>query len=177
MIFTETKLKGAFLVGLERVEDERGHFARSWSAREFEARGLNSSLVECNVSFNRRAGTLRGMHYQAEPHAQVKLVRCPRGAVYDVILDLRPGSPTFKEWVGVELSAENGVMLYVPGGFAHGFQTLADDTEVCYQMSSYFAPESARGVRWDDPAFRIKWPEAGERIINARDREYPDFKG
>ncbi len=175
MIFTETKLKGAFLVELERFEDERGHFARSWSACEFERQGLSAALVECNISFNRLAGTLRGMHYQAAPHAQIKLVRCTRGAVYDVIVDLRPASPTFKEWVGVELSEENGAALYVPEGFAHGFQTLADDAEVFYQMSTYYAPESARGVRWDDPAFGVEWPEERRRIINARDREYPDF--
>lgn len=175
MIFRETKLGGAFVVEPERFEDERGFFARSWSAREFAERGLDPALVECNISFNRRAGTLRGMHYQAAPHGQVKLVRCPRGAVYDVVIDLRPGSPTFRQWVGVELSEENGRMLYVPAEFAHGFQTLADDTEVFYQMSAYYAPESGRGVRWDDPAFGIEWPEAAARLMNARDRNYPDF--
>lgn len=166
---------GAFVVEPERFEDERGFFARNWSAREFAERGLDPALVECNISFNRRAGTLRGMHYQAAPHGQVKLVRCPRGAVYDAVIDLRPGSPTFRQWVGVELSEENGRMLYVPAEFAHGFQTLADDTEVFYQMSAYYAPESGRGVRWDDPAFGIEWPEAAARLMNARDRNYPDF--
>ncbi|MBV8856069.1 MAG: dTDP-4-dehydrorhamnose 3,5-epimerase [Acidobacteria bacterium] len=175
MIFKETRLGGAFVVEPERFEDERGFFARSWSAREFAEQGIDPALVECNVSFNRRAGTLRGMHYQAAPHAQAKLVRCTRGAIFDAIIDLRPDSPTFKGWVGVELSAENGVMLYVPEGFAHGFQTLADDTEVFYQMSSYYEAASGRGVRWDDPAFGIEWPAARERIINARDRDYPDF--
>jgi len=176
VIFTETKLKGAFLVEPERFEDERGFFALSWSGAEFAARGLSARLVECNISFNRRRGTLRGMHYQLAPHAQAKLVRCTMGAVYDVIVDLRPDSPTFRQWVAAELSAENRLMLHVPEGFAHGFQTLEDGSEVFYQMSDVYAPESARGVRWDDPAFRIEWPP-GERIIIARDREYPDFQG
>ena len=176
MIFKETKLKGVFIVEMERFEDERGFFARSWSAREFADRGLNPASAEGNLSFNRRAGTLRGMHYQAAPHAQVKFVRCPRGAIYDVAVDLIPHSPTFRRWIGVELSAENGRMLYIPEGFAHGFQTLTDDTEVCYQVSAQYAPEAGRGVRWNDPAFGIEWPEARERIINARDRDYVDFK-
>ena len=176
MIFSETKLSGAFVVEPERLGDERGFFARSWSRREFEGRGLDARLVECDVSFNRRRGTLRGMHYQAAPHGQAKLVRCTRGAIYDVIVDLRPGSETFRHWVGFELSADNGRMLYVPEEFAHGFQTLTDDSEVFYQMSTPYAPESARGVRFDDPAFNIEWPHADERIIIiARDREYPDF--
>lgn len=178
MIFNETKLAGAFVVEQELFSDERGFFARSWSEREFAARGLDARLAECNISFNRRRATLRGMHFQRAPHAQPKLVRCTMGAIYDVIIDLRPASPTFKEWIGVELSAENRRMLFVPEGFAHGFQTLADDTEVFYQMSEVFAPECAGGVRWNDPAFRIEWPEpegGAERIIIARDREYADF--
>ena len=175
MIFTETKLKGAYLIELEMLEDERGFFARSWSQREFEEQGLDARLAECNLSFNKREGTLRGMHYQVRPHGQPKLVRCTRGAIYDVIVDLRPGSETFKQWVGFELTPDNGRMLYIPEEFAHGFQTLADDSEVFYQMSTPYAPESARGVRFDDPAFRIEWPEATKRIIIARDREYPDF--
>ncbi|HEY8186677.1 MAG TPA: dTDP-4-dehydrorhamnose 3,5-epimerase [Pyrinomonadaceae bacterium] len=176
MKFVETRLKEAFIVEVERFEDERGYFARNWSHREFEAAGLDTKLVECNTSFNRRKGTLRGMHYQEAPHQQVKLVRCIRGAIYDVIIDLRPASPTFKQWLSVELTAENARMLYVPAGFAHGFQTLADDTEVAYQMSSYFEPASGRGVRWNDPAFGIAWPETDRRIIIARDLEYPDFR-
>ena len=176
MKFVETRLKEAFIVEVERFEDERGYFARNWSHREFEAAGLDAKLVECNTSFNRRKGTLRGMHYQEAPHQQVKLVRCIRGAIYDVIIDLRPASPTFKQWLSVELNAENARMLYVPAGFAHGFQTLADDTEVAYQMSSYFEPASGRGVRWNDPAFGIAWPETDRRIIIARDLEYPDFR-
>ena len=175
MIFNETKLKGAYLIELELLRDERGYFARSWSQREFAEQGLDARLAECNVSFNKRRGTLRGMHYQLAPHGQAKLVRCTRGAIYDVIVDLRPRSETFRQWVGFELSADNGRMLYVPEEFAHGFQTLTDDSEVFYQMSSPYAPESARGVRFDDPAFKIEWPPADERIIIARDREYPDF--
>ncbi len=176
MIFRETKLGGAFVIEPEQLADERGFFARSWSAAEFAARDLDPRLAECNISHNRRRGTLRGMHYQESPAGQVKLVRCTAGAIYDVIIDLRPGSPTFGHWTGVELTARNRLMLYVPLDFAHGFQTLEDDTEVFYQVSSTYAPASARGVRWDDPAFRIGWPEAAERIINERDRTYPDFR-
>jgi dTDP-4-dehydrorhamnose 3,5-epimerase len=176
VIFTETRLRGAFLIEPERLGDERGFFALSWSREEFGARGLSARLAECNISFNRRKGTLRGMHYQLPPHAQAKLVRCTMGAVYDVIVDLRPDSPTFKQWVAAELSADNRLMLYIPEGFAHGFQTLADGSEVFYQMSDVHAPESGRGVRWDDPAFSIEWPP-GERIIIARDREYLDYQG
>jgi len=177
MIFRETELGGAFVVEPERFEDERGFFARGWSRREFEERGLDARLVETNISFNRRRGTLRGMHFQSAPRAQAKLVRCTMGAIYDVVVDLRPESPTFKRWVGVELSADNRLMLFVPEGFAHGFQTLADETEVFYQMSEYYAPETAGGVRWDDPAFGIEWPDAPARIINERDANYPDFRG
>jgi len=178
MIFHETKLAGAFLIEQELFADERGFFARSWSEREFAAQGLDARLSECNISFNHRRGTLRGMHFQRAPRAQAKLVRCTMGAIYDVIIDLRPASMTFKEWIGIELTAENRRMLFVPEGFAHGFQTLVDQTEVFYQMTSAFAPEHAGGVRWDDPAFRIEWPDTvggEERIIIARDREYPDF--
>ncbi|HST51630.1 MAG TPA: dTDP-4-dehydrorhamnose 3,5-epimerase [Pyrinomonadaceae bacterium] len=175
--FTETGLRGAFVVEPERFDDERGFFARSFSDREFEAHGINPRLIECNISYNRRRHTLRGMHYQAAPHAQAKLVRCTRGAVFDVIIDLRPASPTFRRWLGLELTAENPRQLYVPEGFAHGFQTLKDDTEIFYQMSARYEPSSGRGVRWDDPAFGIEWPEAVERIMAARDREYPDFNG
>src|SRR5438309_5614857 len=176
MIFTETKLKGSFIVELERFEDARGFFARTWSEHEFAAHGLNSKLDECNVSFNKRKGVLRGMHFQAAPFAQAKLVRCTAGAIYDVAVDLRPDSVTFKEWVGVELTAENHLMFFIPEGFAHGFQTLSGNSEVLYQMSGVYHPESASGLRWDDPAFRIDWPPA-ERIIIARDKTYPDFTG
>jgi dTDP-4-dehydrorhamnose 3,5-epimerase len=175
MLFTETKLRGAFVVEPARHGDERGFFARTWSRREFEERGLSPSLEECNVSYSARRGTLRGMHYQAAPHAQAKLVRCTAGAVYDCIIDLREDSTTFKQWVAVELSAENGVQLYVPEGFAHGFLTLEERTEVFYQMSSVYVPEAGRGVRWDDPAFGVEWPREVE-VINERDRTYPDFR-
>ena len=176
MLFTETKLPGAFVIDPQRFEDVRGYFTLSWSEAEFSARGLNPRVVACNISVSRKKGTLRGMHFQRPPHAQAKLVRCTRGAIYDAIIDLRAESRAFKEWVAVELSAENGRMLYVPEGFAHGFQTLADDTEVFYQVSDMYAPECADGVRWDDPAFGIEWPQ-DERIIIERDREYPDFAG
>ena len=174
MIFTETKLPGALVIDLEQLEDERGFFARCWSEVEFADRGLNPRSVETNISFNRKAGTLRGMHFQIAPHAQPKLVRCTAGAIYDVIIDLRPESVTFKHWIAVELTAANRRQLYIPEGFAHGFQTLVDNTEVLYQMSAPYVAESARGVRWNDPAFDIDWP-AAERIIIARDQTYPEF--
>lgn len=176
MIFRETKLAGAFVIEPERLEDERGFFARLWSEQDFQEQGLVPHFMESNTSFSRKRGTVRGMHFQASPHGQVKLVRCTTGSIFDAIIDLRPGSPTFKQWDSVELSADNRLMLYVPIDFAHGFQTLVDNTEVTYQMSSPYHPASSRGVRWDDPAFGIVWPEA-ERTIIARDREYPDFQG
>ena len=176
MIFRETKLAGAFILEPERFVDERGFFARSWSQLESAERGLESHIVECNRSFNARKATVRGMHYQAAPFSQVKIVSCPRGAIYDVIIDLRPESDTFREWVAVELSGENGLMLYVPAGLAHGFQTLRDETEVAYQMFAAYAPEYARGVRWNDPAFGVSWPLANQVFINQRDRDYPDFQ-
>jgi dTDP-4-dehydrorhamnose 3,5-epimerase len=175
MVITETKLKGAFVVELEPFPDMRGFFARAWSDREFEAAGLNARWVESNVSFNKKSGTLRGMHYQIAPYEQDKLVRCTRGRIYDVIIDLRSGSPTFKQWLAVDLSAENHVMLYVPGEFAHGYLTMEDNTEVFYQTSAYYAPEHGRGIRWDDPAFNISWPTTDPILID-RDRDYPDFK-
>ncbi|WP_017715483.1 dTDP-4-dehydrorhamnose 3,5-epimerase [Kamptonema formosum] len=175
MRFIETKLRGAFIIEPEPIEDDRGFFARTWCRREFQAHGLNSQLVQCNISFNKKKGTLRGMHYQEPPHQEAKLVRCTRGEIYDVLLDLRPSSPTFKEWVPVVLSAESRRMLYVPEGLAHGFQTLEDSTEVFYQMSEFYVPECAKGVRWNDAAFNIEWP-ADQRIVSARDRQYPDFR-
>ena len=168
MIFTETKLRGAYLIDLGKHEDERGFFARSWCAEEFESHGLNARLVQCNISFNKKRGTLRGMHYQAAPYEEAKLVRCTMGALYDVIIDLRSNSPTYKEWVSVELTAQNRRAFYVPEGFAHGFQTLVDETEVFYQMSEFFHPECARGIRWDDPAFGISWPIFNP-IVSERD--------
>jgi dTDP-4-dehydrorhamnose 3,5-epimerase len=172
VIFTETKLKGAFVIEPERIEDERGFFARTFCEREFEARGLNARVAQCSISFNRKKGTLRGMHYQVAPHEEAKLVRCTRGAIYDVIIDLRADSPTFRQWVAVELTEDNRRMLYIPEGFAHGFQTLEDNTEVFYQISEFYHPESARGVRWDDPAFGIDWPPEDQRVISARDQDY-----
>jgi dTDP-4-dehydrorhamnose 3,5-epimerase len=174
MIFTETTLKGAFVIEPECRHDERGFFARTWCQHEFAAKGLPPQWVQCNISFSRQRGTLRGMHYQAPPYEEAKLVRCTMGAIYDVIIDLRAKSPTFRQWLAVELTADNRRMLFIPQGFAHGFQTLAHDTEVFYQMSQFYAPEYARGVRWDDPAFRVWWP-AEKRIISERDRGFPDF--
>ena len=174
MIFTETIVPGAFVVEPERLEDERGFFARTWCIREGAEHGLNPQVVQCSVSVSEQRGTLRGLHYQAAPHAEAKLVRCTRGAIYDVIVDLREESTAFLRHVAVELSATNHRMLYVPEGVAHGFQTLEDVTEVAYQMSAFHTPSHARGVRWNDPAFAIVWP-AGDRIISERDRSYPDF--
>ncbi len=160
----------------EKHEDERGYFARTFCRREFESHGLNPQFVQCNVSFNKRKGTLRGMHFQAPPYEEAKLLRCTRGAIFDVIIDLRCNSSSFKRHFAVVLSAENSTMLYIPEQFAHGFQTLENDTEVFYQMSQLYAPEYGRGVRWNDPAFGIQWPP-DERVINERDRNYPDFTG
>ena len=176
IIFKETKLSGAFVVEPEKFEDVRGFFARSFSRQEFLDKGLRAEFVESGISFNVRKHTTRGMHYQTEPHEQAKLVRCTRGAIYDVVIDLRPGSPTYKQWIAQELSAENRLMLYIPEGCAHGFQTLADGSEVFYQLSGCYAPGSERGFRWDDPAFAIRWPVTEGIIINERDRGYPDFE-
>jgi dTDP-4-dehydrorhamnose 3,5-epimerase len=175
MIFTETRLTGAFLIAPERRQDERGFFARTWCQQEFADEGLQTAWVQCNISFNRQRGTLRGMHYQAAPYEEAKLVRCTMGAVYDVIIDLRADSPTYRQWLAVELTADNRLMLFIPKGFAHGFQTLTDETEVFYQMSQFYAPDYGRGVRWDDPAFNIAWP-ADKRIISERDQGFPDFR-
>ena len=173
MRFTETKVAGAYLIEPEPIADERGFFARTWCREEFADRGLTPALAQANVSFNHRKGTLRGLHYQAAPHAEAKLVRVTRGAIWDLALDLRRDSPTFLAWFGAELSDANRHMLYVPEGCAHGFLTLTDDAEVAYQMSAPYAPEAARGVRFDDQAFGIEWP--GEVVvINERDRGYPD---
>lgn len=175
MNFNETKLRGVYLIEPRRYEDDRGFFAPSFSAKEFAARGMASVFVENNISYSKSRGTIRGMHYQAAPHGQAKLVRCTRGAVYDVAVDLRRNSPTYREWVGVALSAENRSILYLPGDCGHGFQTLMDDTEVFYMVSEVYVPESGRGFRWDDPAFRIEWPEVGNRVVLQRDQEYPDY--
>lgn len=176
MRFLQTPLPGAWLLAPEPIEDERGWFARTFDAEAFRERGMSAEVVQCNASFNRRAGTLRGLHYQAEPHGEPKLVRCPRGAIFDVAVDLRRDSPTFRRWHAVELSEQNGLAFYIPPGLAHGFQTLADESEVLYQMGAPYVADAARGVRWDDPAFAVEWPEpADERIIGERDRSYPDF--
>jgi len=174
VIFRETVLKGAFIIELERLEDERGFFSRTWCQREFEGQGINSRLVQCNSSFNKKKGILRGLHYQSSPHEEAKLVRCTRGKIYDVIIDLRPQSATFKQHISVTLTPDNGKMLFIPEGFAHGFQTLEDNTEVFYQMSEFYAPNYAKGVRWNDPAFGIQWP-VNKPIISAEDQQFSDF--
>jgi dTDP-4-dehydrorhamnose 3,5-epimerase len=175
MIFTETRLKGAFLIGIERHEDFRGYFARTFCEREFAERGLKTHFVQSSLSYNRLKGTLRGMHFQSTPMQETKLIRCTRGAIFDVIIDLRRDSPSFKEHFTVALTADDAGALYVPEGFAHGFQTLANDTELTYQMTEFFAPELSHGVRWDDPAFGIAWP-AKVQVISERDRTYPNFE-
>jgi dTDP-4-dehydrorhamnose 3,5-epimerase len=174
VIFQPTALPGAYVIEPERLEDVRGYFARTFCQEDFAAHGLETRVAQCSISFNYRKGTLRGMHYQIAPFEEVKLVRCIHGAIYDVIIDLRRDSPTFKKHVAVHLDEKVGRMLYIPAGFAHGFQTLENDTEVAYQMSQVYSPEHARGVRWNDPAFGIRWPE-DERTILERDRNYPDF--
>jgi dTDP-4-dehydrorhamnose 3,5-epimerase len=175
MIFTPMPLDGGFVIEPERIEDPRGFFARTWCEREFQTRGLETRIAQCSLSFNKKKGTLRGMHYQARPFAETKMVRCTRGSMYDVIIDLRPDSSTFTRHFGVVLTEGNAKMSYIPAGFAHGFQTLEDDTEVFYQMSEFYSPEHARGVRWDDPAFGIRWPDDDRTIVD-RDRTYPDFR-
>jgi len=174
MIFTETRLKGVFVVEPVRLEDERGFFARSWCRKEFKTHGIDTGFVQCNISFNRKKGTLRGMHYQVLPFEEAKLVRCTMGAIFDVIVDLRLASETFKQWISVELTAENRKMIYIPESFAHGFLTLVDNTEVFYQMSEYYSPGYGRGVRWNDPAFGITWPKEINQISD-QDKNYPDF--
>jgi dTDP-4-dehydrorhamnose 3,5-epimerase len=176
MNIRDTALAGVCIVDVEPIADERGFFARLWSAEAFAARQLVTQFDHVSVSFNHKAGTLRGMHYQAAPFAETKLVRCVRGAIFDVAVDLRPQSPTFRKWVGVELSADNRRAFYIPAGCAHGFQTLTPDAEVLYMIDAPYSAGHGRGVRWNDPAFGIVWPEA-ERVMNARDAAYPDFAG
>jgi dTDP-4-dehydrorhamnose 3,5-epimerase len=177
VIFTETELPGAYVIDLERRGDERGFFARAWCAEEFAEQGLSTKLVQANLSFNVHAGTVRGMHFQVDPQAEAKLVRCTRGSIYDVIIDLRPESSTYKRWIGVGLDAENRRALYVPEGFAHGYQTLAPETETFYQVSAFYTPEAEGGVRWDDPAFGIDWPDPQNAFLSEKDRNWPDFTG
>jgi dTDP-4-dehydrorhamnose 3,5-epimerase len=175
--FSETPLAGAWLVELEPHNDERGGFARTFCREEWLAHGLDPTVAQCSVSLNLRAGTLRGMHYQAEPHGESKLVRCGRGAIHDVIVDLRRESSTYCHWYSVELRPDNGIELYIPAGMAHGFQTLQDDSEVLYQMGTAYIAEAQRGVRFDDPAFEIDWPEPpGQRIVSERDLTHPAFQ-
>lgn len=175
MIFTPASLQDAFIIDVEKREDARGFFARAWCADEFAQHGLDAQLAQASISFNHKRGTLRGMHWQAEPHGEVKVVRCTSGAIYDVIVDVRPESPSYLRWIGVELSATNRRALYIPKGYAHGFQTLADDTEVFYFISAFYVPEAARGARYNEPAFDIKWP-LPISIIAAKDEAWPDYQ-
>jgi dTDP-4-dehydrorhamnose 3,5-epimerase len=177
MRFSKTELEGAYVIDLTPIEDARGFFARAWCAREFGEHGLETRVAQANLSFNKQQGTIRGMHFQRSPHEEVKFVRCTRGALYDVIIDLRPESVTYRGWLGVELSAGNGRMLYVPRGFAHGFQTLVDDTETFYMVSEFYTPGAEGGVRWDDPAFSIGWPLGPPTQISDKDSSWPDFTG
>lgn len=175
MIFTPTPLHDAYVITPEKREDSRGFFARAWCRQEFAAHGLNTELAQANLSFNRQRGTLRGMHFQLAPHAEVKLVRCTRGAIHDVIIDLRPDSPSYMQWFGIDLTADNHTMLYVPKGFAHGYQTLLDDSEVFYQVSDAYAPGFEGGVRHNDPLFGIKWPLA-VASISEKDANWSDYQ-
>ena len=175
MIFHSTPLQGGYLIELEKIGDERGYFARTWALHEFTERGLDPTLAQCNTSFNYKQGTVRGMHYQLPPYGEVKLVRCTRGAIFDVMIDLRPDSPSFLGWYGAELSAENGRTLYIPRGFAHGFQTLSDDAEIFYMNSTAYEASAQRGARWNDPLFAIEWPLSAT-TINQRDANYPDSR-
>ena len=176
MKFIELALSNAFIIEPELIEDERGFFARSFCTQEFKNLGLNSHLAQCNISFNHTKGTLRGMHYQEGDKSEMKIVRCTSGSILDVIIDLRPSSPTYKKWQGIELSSANRLMLYIPEGFAHGFQTLEDNTEVFYQMGESFSPLHARGIRWDDPVFNIQWPFSKPSVISVKDQQYPNYK-
>jgi len=172
MIFTQTDLDDAYLIELELIEDERGFFARSFCRREFEQHGLDGTIMQCNVSYNRKKGTLRGMHYQAPPHEEAKMVSCLRGAMYDVIVDLRPDSATYRRWLAVELTAGNRRSIYIPKGFAHGFQTLEPDTEVLYMMSEFYHPTCRRGIRWNDPSLNIRWPITNP-FLSEKDSSHP----
>lgn len=174
MIFTPTKLQGAYILEVKKIEDERGFFGRSWCKQELEAHGLNANVVQANVSYNKVKGTLRGMHFQKAPHQETKLVRCTRGAICDVIIDLRPDSPTYKQWIAVELTESNYRMLFVPEDFAHGFITLEDNTEVTYQVTQYYTPGAEGGIRWNDPAFHIEWP-IEPVVVSGKDQAHPDF--
>ena len=175
MIFRETKLQGAFIIGVEKREDDRGFFARAWCKKEFDEHGLTASMVQSNIAFSKRKGTLRGLHYQSAPYGEVKVVRCTRGSLYDVLVDVRPGSPTYRQWIGVELTSENHKMTYIPEGFAHGYQTLEDNTEVMYQVSQFYFPDFERGIRYDDPGIGIDWPHM-VKILSDKDKGWPDCR-
>jgi dTDP-4-dehydrorhamnose 3,5-epimerase len=175
MNFIDTAVKDAFIIDIEKKEDERGFFARTWCKKEFEVHGLQEDLVQANLSFNKRKGTLRGLHYQLSPYEESKLVRCIKGAIYDVIIDLRSQSPTFRQWIGVELTEDNYRMLYIPEGFAHGYQTLQDNSEVVYHVSQYYVPNAEKGIRWDDPSFEINWPITKELTISSKDQQWPNY--
>jgi dTDP-4-dehydrorhamnose 3,5-epimerase len=175
MIFNKTRLEGAYIVEMEKHEDERGFFSRSWCKNEFEDHGLNSRLVQANIGFSLKRGTLRGLHYQMPPYEEVKVVRCTMGAIYDVIVDLRPDSQTYKQWLSVELNCDNRKMLYVPEGFAQGYITLIDNTEMYYHTSQFYAPKSARGIRYDDPSFSIDWP-IKVAVISEADKNWPNYE-
>jgi len=174
MIFSETKLSGAYIIEIEKIQDERGFFARTWDKNEFSEKGLDSEFVQSSISHNEKKGTIRGMHYQIEPNEENKIVRCTKGSIFDVIIDLRPDSKTFKKWFSIELSVDNFRMLYIPKGFAHGFQTLEDNSEVFYQISQYYNSESSRGIRWNDKTFQIKWP-LEMTVISQKDSLNPVF--
>lgn len=174
MIFTETKLKGAFILEIKKLEDERGFFGRSWCASELAAHGLKNDIKQANTSMSLKKGTIRGMHYQNDPYQETKLVRCTRGAIYDVIIDLRKESPTYKQWIGVELTQDNYKMLYVPEDFAHGFITLEDKCEVSYLVTQFYTPGAEAGIRWNDPTFAIQWP-ISPSVISEKDKNHPDY--
>jgi len=175
VLFIETKLDGVYIIELEKMEDDRGFFARTFCQREFEAYGLNPRVAQCSTSFNKKKGTLRGLHYQVAPYEEVKVVSCKSGAIYDVAVDLRPDSPAFKQWMAVELTEDNRKALYIPAGCAHGFQTLVDNAEVYYQISEFYHPEAAKGIRWDDPTFGVQWPVENP-FVSAKDTSWPAFR-
>lgn len=177
MIFKETEISGSYIIEPEKFIDDRGFFARGYCEREFKNQGISFNIAQANIGYSKNQYTLRGLHYQAEPHREAKLVRCTSGALFDVIIDLRTESPTYKEWIGVELTEKKHTMFYVPEGCAHGYQTLEDNTEVFYMVSAFYAPDHERGVRWDDPAFNIEWKETKNMIISEKDRQWPDYEG
>jgi len=173
MVFLKEKLEGSFVIDLEKREDVRGFYARTWCRKEFEGHGLKAELIQSNLVLSKQKGTLRGLHYQAAPYEEAKVVRCTRGAIFDVIVDVRPQSPTYRQWIGVELTEDNYRMLYVPEGCAHGFLVLRDNTEVIYHVTQYYTPALEQGIRWNDPFFNIEWPETDERIVSNKDQMWP----